>query len=253
MSWHIHAGHFIAHLNPLLTNSWASLDGYPVQNINNLEATDPFMTDGSGAGGNMVIEFDRAATNIANLDSALILNNDMTGPGHAWTIEAADNSGFSTNLTTLINSDATKTQNIWFPFAANKQRYIRLEWERASGDGFQIGCLSIGRAFQVAAQGPQIATERLGNRTIRTFKNITRANAETIMEDYTRRYIPNDSAAGLDGVGAWGGRYPIALIDDSTSPDTVHWGPARVSVRGFAANYSELIVDMAPVRQGVLE
>lgn len=255
MSWHIHLAHHIAHLSPTITNSWDAQDGYPIENINTLDASDAYRTDGSGASGNMVIEFDRGHTNGAGITSALILNNNMTGPGHAWTIEAADNSGFSTNLTTLVNSDTTKTQDIWFPLSSNTQRYVRLEWERTSGNGFQIGCFSLGVSYQVAGQGPLIATERLGHSILRTFRKVTRANAELIMDEYSRRYIPSSvgSSGAIDGIGGWGGQNFTALIDDSTSPDTVWFGRSRLSVRGFAANYSEVVVDMDLDRQGVLE
>ena len=252
MSWHIYPAHYVSHLNPTLQNGWGEGDGYPVENVNSLDDTHPYIT-AAGASGNYRIDFDRGHTNGAAINGALILRNNMTGPGHAWTIEAADNSGFSTNLTTLVNSDTTKTQNIFFSFSANTQRYVGFEWERASGVGFKVGHFGVGKTYELG--GPLIATERLGNRIIRTFKKVTRANAELLMEDYTRRYIPNviDGSGAIDGIGGWGGRNPIALIDDSTSPDTVHWGHARVSAKGYAAYYSEVIVDMTPIYQGVLD
>lgn len=256
MSWHIFPAHYVAHITPTFQNGWDEADGYPHENVRTLDVTQPWVSV-SGTSGNFRVDFDRVHTNGAALNGILILQNDFTAPGPpGWTVEAADNSGFSTNLTTLVNADTTKTQNIFFPFAANTQRYLGLEWASSNATGKQIGCLTFGKTYQLASQGPLIATERLGGRIIRTFKGITTANAELVMEDATRRYIPNAGGGGsnsIDGIGGWGGRNPIALIDDSTTPATIYWGHAKVSARPYSAYYSEVIVDMAPIWPGVIE
>jgi len=256
VSWHIYPAHYVAHLTPTFQNGWLEADGYPHENVRTLDVTQPWASV-SGTSGNLSIEFDRGHTNGVGLTAALLLQNDFTAPGPpAWSIDAADNAAFSTNLTSLVSSDTTKTQNIFFSFASNTQRYIRLGWASSNATGKQISCLTFGKTYQLASQGPLIATERLGDRIIRTFKAVTRANAELIMEDCTRRYIPTPGAGGsnaIDGIGGWGGQNPIALVDDSTTPATIYWGTAKVSTKPYAAYYSEVIVDMAPIWPGVIE
>jgi len=249
MAWWVYPAHFVAHVQPVLTTGTAD-SSYPLGLCRTLDIDKRAKLTPTGAG--MEIRFDRGTTSGAALNTILIVNTTMSGG--TWSVQSDNDSAFG-SPTALVTASANIQRDIFVRFAsASSERYFRFTWTQTTG-AYYFGLISLGISYQVASAGPQIQTEsnaaemitspygRPGmQRWSRSFRNITRANAETIL-DYSRRYYIYDSvSAVLDGYGGAGGLNPMAIIDDSTSPDVVYYGRARIEERPWAANFSELFV-----------
>ncbi len=254
MAWHIFPAHYVSHLEPTVTGD-SEFDGAPMGNIRN---PDPKITARFDTTTTLNVEFDRGGTTGAALNGMLLIANNFPrepGPGsRTYTVISATDSGFTASVTTLVNGVDSTTVDEFFPFdATSTQRYIRFSYDRSSsGTGMEVGVLSLGVTYQIASQGPVIATELLGGKIRRTFKGLTRASAETIIQHTTYNYIPDSTNTYRDGTGGRGSGNFIALIDDSTTPDTIYYGRAIVSINPYAAFYTELIVEMDQYREAVL-
>lgn len=184
--------------------------------------------------------------------------------GGDWNVKSDDNSGFS-SATTLIATTSSPTTDIYKRFdssATSTEQYLRFHYNQTSGT-HEYGVISFGVAYQIAAKGPQLSSENISadpqggphfgdgyRRWNRSFI-ITRANSEAILNYAASYYVNNTGNTVIDAIGGGGGRNPIALVDDSTSPATVYYGPARVSAKAYAAYYSELFVEMDVIRRGL--
>jgi hypothetical protein len=195
-------------------------------------------------------------------------------------MQSADNSGFSTNLTNLLDLSAGGAEvaainhDAWYSLTTSTaRRYVR--WyapDVSTTDPHIWSVLTFGNSVQVATAGPQIQTDSrtaapVGRgpqgrpltggteRVTFTFRKITRANADTILRYCALAEVWDRDASAVYqlGVGGGGGTIPIALVNDadndgdafnSSSLNEVYYGLASVSTRAWAANYTELIVRM---------
>jgi hypothetical protein len=259
MAWHIVAAHHVAQLQPTLTAGTAST-GFAYGNARTLQINQRASITPHASNG-VKLDFNRGGTGAA-LNCILILQNSMSGGN--WNVISDDNSGFS-SATTLIAATSSPSVDIYKRFdasATSTEQYLRFHYNQTSGGPYEFGVISFGVAFQtfskVQLQSENINAEPLGGthfgdgfrRWTRSFL-VTRANSETILSYASRYYVNNSANTLIDAFGGGGGRNPIAVVDDSTSPATVYWGPASVSARPHSVAFNEVFVEMDVLNRGL--
>ena len=247
MSWWFFPAHYVAHVQPSLAQGTA--DGnYPLSicrtlDINLRAKLTPHATNG------LEIRWDRGAgTNRAAIDSILILNNTMSGSN--WSVDGDDDAGF-TSPTALISASTNIQRDIWQRFdgaVSNAERYVRFRWAQTAPGPYNFGLISLGKSYQLTL-GPQISSENFAaipgptESWSREFYAVVRATVQTMVDLASRDYVYDGGGTVQDAFGGGGGLRPVAVVDDSTNPDTVYYGLARVSGKPRANNYSALNVD----------
>lgn len=259
MSWWIYPAHFVAHLQPSLDAGTAD-SYYPVSNIRTTDfnVRAKISTGVSG----IQLTWDRGNTAVGTgtrqaIDTILILNNNMAGS--TWTLRASDDSTFST-FDALVTGSTNIQRDIFVRFTASTRRYVRWFYSNTTGGPYSFGLISVGPSYQMATAGPQIGNETLVAENVgkdgrirwtRSFRTLTRANAELVEQLAAKYYIYDSGNVLIDGFGGAGGIRPIALIDDGPNPDVIHYGPATVTVQPWQPNYSEIFVTMNEWREGL--
>lgn len=248
MSWWFYPAHYVAHIQPSLAQGTADAN-YPLSNVRTLDINTRAKLTNHAVNG-LEIRWDRGTGTPALIDSILILNTTLSGSN--WTVQADNDPAFS-SPTTLINASTNIQRDIWQRFdgaVTNNERYVRFK-HAAGGGTFSYGLISLGRSFQLTL-GPQIASEQfaaipIGKAWSREFYAVVRATVETMTDLASWKNIYDGGGTMLDAFGGGGGKYPVAVIDDSPNPDVVHWGLANVSGKPKANNFSALNVDMFQV------
>ena len=256
MAWKMFVSHHVAHLQPTVTTS-TSVTGYPASNVRTTDPNTRWRT--SPNVGVIVLDWDRGHTDGSAVGAALVLGSNAASD---W--EVRHGVSFPAGGSLGTNTDQVRNSYLELSSTSSLQ-HLRVLWD-AAADPCEIGLVSIGVIYSVADTGPQIRTQRGQaipstdtsplhpfqgtQRVTRSFRKVTRANADSILEACSNYYIENTAGDEIDGFGGGGGQVPIALIDTGTSPATIYYGRSRVSVAPWAANYSEVFVDMEQINIG---